>query len=260
MAGSRESGLILQDRDRHLLRELGVMRLIDREHAKIVAGFGSTTRANTRLLALSRAGLLSRFFVGTIGGGRKAIYTLTARGAAQVGMEAGIRRKRGQTVVGDLFVEHQTHINSIYVAVKFGPMPSARVRRWISFNRPVSRAARLIPDGYTEIEASGETQCMFLEVDLGTEALRTWDRKVREYLQFAIGGDFERRFHGKRFRVLVIANSDKRLANIRERVTRATDKIFWFTTFESINRDGPWCPIWLRPRGNLRQSLLARSQ
>ena len=38
------------------------MRVIDREQAKCIAGFGSTTRVNIRLLALTRAGLLRRFY------------------------------------------------------------------------------------------------------------------------------------------------------------------------------------------------------
>ena len=56
MTGNNGRGMIVQDRDRHLLREFAVMRVIDREQAKRVAGFGSTTRANCRLLAMSRAG------------------------------------------------------------------------------------------------------------------------------------------------------------------------------------------------------------
>ena len=63
---------MVQERDLHLLRELAVMRVIDREQAKIVAGFGSTTRANARLLALTRAGLLRRFFLGSGGGGKRS--------------------------------------------------------------------------------------------------------------------------------------------------------------------------------------------
>jgi len=66
----KRRGLIVQPRDLELLRELGVMRVADREQVKIAAGFGSTTRVNTRLLALARAGLLRRFFLGS-GGGRK---------------------------------------------------------------------------------------------------------------------------------------------------------------------------------------------
>jgi hypothetical protein len=72
--------IILQERDLHLFRELAVMRVVDREQAKIVAGFASTSRANARLLALIRAGMLRRFFLGS-GGGRKALYVLSPKGA-----------------------------------------------------------------------------------------------------------------------------------------------------------------------------------
>ena len=58
MTGTRRRGLILQTRDLHLLSELAVMRIIDRETTKVVAGFGSTTQVNQRLLELTRAGLL----------------------------------------------------------------------------------------------------------------------------------------------------------------------------------------------------------
>ena len=61
---NKKRGLVVQSRDRRLFEELPVMRVVDREQAKIVAGFGSTTRANARLLALVRAGLLRRFFLG----------------------------------------------------------------------------------------------------------------------------------------------------------------------------------------------------
>src|ERR1035438_539405 len=67
---------ILQPRDLHLERELAILRVVDREQAKIVAGFTSTTRANTRLLTLTRAGLLKRFFLGTTGPGQKALYEI----------------------------------------------------------------------------------------------------------------------------------------------------------------------------------------
>src|ERR1700747_1288720 len=64
MAGNKPSGVVIQERDRHLLRELAVMRVIDRDQAKRVAGFGSTTQVNARLLRLTRAGLRRRFFLG----------------------------------------------------------------------------------------------------------------------------------------------------------------------------------------------------
>lgn len=49
MTGNNRANTVIQERDQHLLRELDVMRVIDREQAKEVAGFGSTTRANASL-------------------------------------------------------------------------------------------------------------------------------------------------------------------------------------------------------------------
>ena len=77
MAGTNH--LIVQPRDREFLPELSTLRVVDHEQARFVAGFGSTSRANKRLLKLTRAGLLRRFFLGS-GGGRKALYALSEKG------------------------------------------------------------------------------------------------------------------------------------------------------------------------------------
>lgn len=253
MAGNRRQAVVLQDRDRHLLSELAVMRIIDREITKVVAGFGSTRRANARLLQLTRAGLLRRFFVGSIAHGRKAVYTLSAKGSELVNANlGGIERPSNRLVVGDKFVEHQFGINEIYVVVKYN---SASLRRWMIFRQSISEAIKLTPDAYFELGAEA-IRAMFLEVDLGTEALSVWRQKTAHYLQLALSGEFAKRFHQPQFRVLVIAHSERRLSTIRATVAKSTDKIFWFSSFESIHRDGFWSPIWLRPKGDQRLPLL----
>lgn len=88
MGGSRRRGLVLQSRDRQLLHELTIMQVIDREQAEVVAGFRSIPRANARLLALTRAGLLRRFFLATVNGGKKAVYALGKAGR-DLGGDAG---------------------------------------------------------------------------------------------------------------------------------------------------------------------------
>jgi hypothetical protein len=259
MTGSKRTGIVLQERDRHLLSELGVMRIIDREMAKLVAGFGSTTRANTRLLQLTRAGLLRRFFVGSIGAGRKAVYTLSPKGSELVSAKLeGIQRSSGRLVVGDRFVVHQTGINEVYLVLKYRPIPHPNVRlhRWLVFRHSLSDAIKLTPDGYFELEAGEPLRATFLEIDCGTEALAVWQQKTAYYLQLAVSGEFLKRFRQPQFRVLVVASSERRLANIRATVAKSTDKIFWLTTFDIIHRDGFWSPIWLRPSGDQRHSLL----
>jgi len=258
MTGNRREGVILQDRDRHILRELGILRIIDREMTKIVAGFQSTRRANARLLQLTRGGLLKRFFVGSVAHGRKAVYTLSAKGLEFAATKlAGINRQSGRLVVGDAFISHQFGINEVYVAAKYRPAPGAAARLvgWRTFRQSISEAIKLTPDGYFEVATSNCVRAMFLEVDQGTEALSVWQQKVAYYLQLAVTGEFQQRFRQPQFRVLVVANSDRRLAHIRGVVAKTTDKIFWFSTLDIIHREGLWGSIWLRPTGDQRHPL-----
>lgn len=112
----------------------------------------------------------------------------------------------------------------------------------------------MIPDGYFELQ-NGETGvAAFLEVDRGTETLRVWAEKVRNYLQLALSGEYEKRFGQNRFRVFVIADSAKRLQSIRKTVAEITQKIFWFALIEEIQKKGFFEALWLRPDGS-SQSL-----
>lgn len=258
MSGNK-GGIILQDRDRKFLAQVAKFRWVDREQAKKIAGFTSTTRANTRLLALSRAGLLNRFFTGTIGSGRKAVYALSSKGAALVGLEPPSRRhKHNDTLATDLFVEHQLQLNAIVLtALAVSNVATAiRVEHWQYFSQAISKDANLIPDGLLVARVPDGCRAMFLEADLGTETHRVWQKKAESYLQFARSGEFERRFRFTQFRVLVAARSAIRINNIRQTISKLTDKIFWFSTFEQIHREGFWARIWLRPAGEQNHSLL----
>jgi len=251
--------MIIQDRDRRLLRELGTMRAIDREVAKLVAGFGSTTRTNTRLLKLTRAGLLKRFFTGTIAGGRKAVYMLSRSGAALVDVPAvGLPRRQDETVVNDLFLDHQMGINQVFCTVKFRPIPREKTQfvRWLGFHHHLSQSVPLVPDGYFELNVRGEIRPMFVEVDQGSESLRVWQRKTQLYVHLAISGEYTRIFGQRQFRTLVIAPSVRRLDAIRNKIAESTDKIFRLTTADRINTEDFWSATWFRPQGDQPEPLV----
>jgi protein involved in plasmid replication-relaxation len=259
MTGNRERGLVLQDRDRHLLKELAVTRVMDREQVKCVAGFRSTTRANCRLLTLTRNGLLRRFFLGTSAGGKKALYALSPTGAKVADVPyRGPRRGRDEILVADFFVTHQLQINQIYCTLKYKPIsfPGAQFQRWLSFQEPIEATGSLIPDGYVELRVPDKTIATFLEVDLGHESRSVWQTKVKAYLHLALSGAFEKVFHQPQFRVLTVTNSERRMASLQNCTALLTEKIFWFSTIDSINRDGFWSPVWVRPTEDRRQSLL----
>ena len=136
MSGNDRRAKVIQERDRQFLKELSILRVVDREQAKIVAGFHSTTRANSRLLALTRAGFLRRFFVGTSGGGQKALYALSAAGARIVDVPyRGPRRRQDEVLAADLFATHQLAINEIYCTLKYPSIPTGTIHfvRWMNF-------------------------------------------------------------------------------------------------------------------------------
>jgi hypothetical protein len=259
MPGSSSCPIVLTDRDRLLLKELAIGKVIDREQAKRIAGFKSTTRANDRLLKLARAGCLRRFFLGTRAGGTKAIYSLSAKGAQVVQIEGRlIKRKNNSLLVGDLFVEHQLAVNSIWIETKFTPIPIPDVQfvRWLVFPAALSKSTPLMPDGYFELKSTSGMYCLFCEVDRGTEALKVWSRKISLYLQLAASGEFQVLFKQSRFRVLVAALTERRLSILRRTTALHTEKIFWFATLEEINKGGLFAPTWKRPVGEQKGPLL----
>lgn len=259
MSGNERRGFVIQARDRHFLEELAVMRVVDREQAKVVAGFGSTTRANARLLALTRAGLLRRFFLGTTGAGQKALYALSAKGAQLAGVPLRApRRRKDEALVADFILQHQLIVNEVYCAVKYRPgnVSGVMFRRWVAFHEPVLPGLQLIPDGYAEWQTPMGVLGAFLEIDLGHEGLTVWKKKVSNYLQLAVSGEGERRFSQSRFRVLVITLSEKRSRSILAAVALATQKIFWVATLESIQTNGFFAPVWLRPMGDEQKPFL----
>lgn len=253
----RQRGLSVQMRDLDLLREAAIMRVSHREHLRVAAGFHSTTRINSRLLALYRAGLLRRFFIAS-GAGRKALYALSAKGGQLVNMPPrGPRRRQDELLVADFFVHHQLAVNTVYCDLKFGTALPAEVQfvNWMAFFEPITPAIALIPDGYIEVKTRGQIVAGFLEVDLGHERLAVWVGKAKHYIQLAVSREYERRFRHPQFRVLVLVNSKRRLHSIREAVAGVTKKIFWFATLDDVRGEKFSSPVWLRPEHETYQSL-----
>jgi hypothetical protein len=259
VTGTNRDGFVLQERERHFLRELEIMRIVDRVQAKIIVGFGSDSRANRRLRKLTQAGLLKRFFLGTTAAGQKALYALSKQGAAVVGVPyRSLQRRNDEALVADFFVNHQLAIDEFYCGLKYGRLLANEVvvEKWRTFHQSLVPGKRLIPDGYFTLQAPGQTKSSFLEVDLGHERGRVWQEKARQYMRLATSGDYERRFAQKSFHVLVITTSERRVESLRAIVADLTKKIFRFTTFDLLRSQGPFARIWLRPTGDDRWALI----
>jgi hypothetical protein len=90
---------------------------------------------------------------------------------------------------------------------------------------------------------------------LGHESQTIWKRKAEHYLQLALSVKYREHFGHERFRVLVLANSERRLHSIRKTVRAVTQKIFWFATLASV-RDDFFAPVWFRPGDSQPKKLL----
>jgi hypothetical protein len=259
MTGNRGRGMVLQDRDRHLLRELGFLRVIDRDQAKNVAGFGSDSRVNRRLRALTDAGLLTRFFLGTQVSGQKAIYTLSEKGALLVGVpRRGLRRRKEEALIADFYAEHQLAVNDLYCGLKYRrTLPEGvRFEQWQTFDQPITKGSRLIPDGYFVLCNALLTIAAFVEVDLGHERRTVWREKIRKYSEFATSGEYLRRCGPQHFRILVVTTTQRRVESLRATAASMTTKLFRFTTLAAIRTQGPYGAIWQRTTGSEIEPLM----
>jgi hypothetical protein len=256
MTGNNPSRVIVTDRDRKLLRYLSEAKLLDREQIQQLLGFGSVTRANDRLSRLHAANLIYRYFVGTVAGGRKALYTISPRGAAAIGepVRWKMRHSQDELLVGEPGVQHQLAINWCWIWMK--SCSDSNLIRFVRFAEILSPSLPLMPDGYAELQSSSGVQLVFLEVDLTTETSRVWNRKVQLYLKLAYTGDFRRLFQQPRFKVAVVCTSKRRLDNLRRVVLKHTPKLFYFTLLETIKRDGFGGAHWLRPEGDATQPIV----
>lgn len=252
---SGNSNIIIQPRDLQLIRITAELRAVDRHQAMTIGGFKSVTRANTRLLALVRAKLLNRFFIGVGPGTQKAIYTVSQKGAAVASVPyRRFRRKNDALYSGDLFLEHQLLMNEIYLLLTKTGSP-ASVQNWKTFEKPLSGGS-VRPDAYFEIVITNAVRFVFLEVDKSTESKKTWRKKTASYLSFALSGAFEKQFNRSQFRVLVITTTQQQLRRIQSAVSEQTSKVFWLTTFSDIKTLGFFSAIWQRPNSQEKVQLL----
>jgi len=231
--------LVLQPRDRTVLEKLALLRLLDRRQIEQFAGFHSVSRANVRLARLRHAGLIVRFFTATETGSRRSVYALTKRGTAEIQKpHVPIKWRPDSILLGNSFASHQLALSDIYIAAATG-----HEIRWRAFSAPPAPSIPIIPDAGVETS----TQSFFVEMDMGTEQAKVWDRKVELYLKLAIFGAFREIVPHPQFAVLVVTDSEERMNFLRRVIAKQTPKLFWFQTLSTIKRQGFWSASWLRP-------------
>jgi hypothetical protein len=88
----------------------------------------------------------------------------------------------------------------------------------------------------------------------------TWREKTKRYCDLAVSGEYKRLFRDGRFRVLVLADSERRMRFIRNAVADVTKKLFLFATLNNVAGEKFFRPAWLGPTGTEHQSIFTQSR
>jgi hypothetical protein len=113
------------------------------------------------------------------------------------------------------------------------------------------------PDAFFGIKSGRGKHIFFLEVDMGTETLSRFAEKVIAYKRYWKSRQYTEEYGFNHFRVLTVAESDRRLGNLIQATGKAGGRqMFLFTTFSAIQIDSPFGSVWLSPNLDLPTSLL----
>jgi hypothetical protein len=234
--------LALTERDSAVMREVIRFGVMSREQLMRLKLFSSKTRANERLKRLVDAGYLTARRQPLPVGGPRCLY-MPGRGP-----HSGRR-----TEVSDFFLMHQLGLVDIRLAFE----QHCTLSQWLVEKDLAALSLGVVPDAYLEYEVGTLTYCAFVEYDRGTETLGRIERKVRAYLDLAQSGRFERTLRRRFFRVLVVADSVRRLVSLSQTALRITHRIIRLTTLSELSHHGPLASIWRRPGASTFESLTA---
>lgn len=256
--------LVLTDRDRQLLEHVYRFRLLRRDQIMTLANFNFLTRANTRLAKLVKAKLLARKQTPVIPGhgAAQALYHLAPGSATVLNVDpATIIAQSRQASRWDLRqVEHVISANQVLVDFlsAIDRLPESEL---LSFRtepelRRVFLGQPLVPDGWFAWTEQGRRFNCFVEVDLSTEGLTQWRKRVLDFLTYAESGLHQKLFLFKSFRVLIVALGRRRLENLRKTSEHA-DRLFLFAELREITAQTILGTTWLPVQGSERRSLTA---
>ncbi|TDU80797.1 protein involved in plasmid replication-relaxation [Prosthecobacter fusiformis] len=269
--------LILTERDLAILSAVGRHRFIQSHHLlKLIPG--SRQHLIRRLGRLFHAGLLDRpvqqmYVRDKIG--QKIAYCLTSQGLKVLSERASYQllslpRQKGITAALSLF--HSLRVTDVLVAMEFAATARALAIRWpqewpsgqseidrrpvrlkwsvtLKTGREVLKTWQL-PDGaFSLSSADGEPRYYILEVDRGTMPVHrkglsqsSFYRKILSYKETRRQGVLWSRFHIPAFRVLVVAESRRRLFSLQQ-ATASTfknreSKMFLFAVASELLEQG----------------------
>lgn len=178
---------------------------------------------HTRLISLYR-----NHYINRQAWGKEYIYTLDKLGIEYIDTAKGIPeenlRKQRSRNVSPYFLDHYLAITDVYISFQVATRGTDVLLVWRSeveaadrYKLPSGKSCKLNPDAVFALSGPGfKSTLAFLEVDRGTESMRQWTSKIRDYNNYFLSGQVARRWPiPSRVFVLVTAPDLKRADRLR---------------------------------------------
>jgi len=240
----RKPALVLQERDRAIIRVVADYRVISSEEIQALMS-GSGQSILRRLQKLYHGGFLDRPKHQTLQPNRKIVYALGHRGAhllAGATGDAGLERRdwserNRQLKIG--FLEHALMISRFRTVLELArrDRDDVRIESWrqgdeVRDHVTVDNGDRVeripvCPDAFFTLHLTSEPDGrnrvhVFLEADRSTMTLKRFLTKMRGYWHYWQSGRQTDRFGVRNFLVLSVAPSIQRASNLCQ-ITRQVD-------------------------------------
>jgi hypothetical protein len=265
-------GIRLTDRDRALLYDLFHYRVLPTSLI-VERQFGSMTRGRNRLKLLYHHGYVDRTFRPSVGPATsEAVYSLGPSAVAELatfyGLEPGaIRRRRTNGRIDPHFLEHRLLVARFRIRLAASGAPlGVGIHDWredgeAELSGRVGREHfRVAPDGMAWVKSKHARFAFCLEADRGTMTVGRVKTKFERYLAAGRAGSMQTSFGAARFRVLVVAPTEARLASLKAGAESVRARNVWLAAEPDLEQNLVTGAVWRRAGKSEGFPLLKREQ
>lgn len=255
--------VIIQRRDKEIILAVYENRFLRRDQIERLF-FTTTSGCNQRLIKLYQHKFLDRLFLPINIGSSQAVYALDKLGAEVVASHLEVHKnqinwRRKHNKVEYFFLDHTIGVSEVNVSLQLvlkekpevgllfwkreAFLPKDKV--WDPYNMENSLPVR--PDAFFGLQLKEGKSYFFVEVDMATETLDRYKRKLIAYQQYWSSGQYQKRYRYKNFRVLTVTTGPERMTNLlKVAESLGAKNMFLFTTRELVSKD-MLGSIWFKP-------------